>query len=53
MSDGTGNCYIEAPARHYIFWIGGEGRTRYQYVDCSTGVGSGRWADSLMGVPLE
>lgn len=50
MSEGgTGNCYQEAPARHYIFWIGGDTQTKYRYADCSDGTPIGGWVDSLMG----
>lgn len=50
---GTGNCFTEAPARHYILWIGGSTTTRYRYADCSTGQPIGGWTGSLMGLPAE
>ena len=50
---GTGNCFTEAPARHYILWIGGSTTTRYRYADCSTGQPIGGWTESLMGLPAE
>lgn len=50
MSEGgTGNCFREASARHYIFWFGGSTQTKYQYADCTTGESIGGWVDSLMG----
>lgn len=52
MSEGgTGNCYQEANAQHFIFWIGGSVQQRYRYVDCGTGSPLGDWTDSLMGLP--
>ena len=53
MSEGgTGACYREAPARHYILWIGGSTQTRYQYADCNDGTPIGGWVESLMGLPV-
>lgn len=48
---GTGTCYREAQAQHYIFWIGGDITTRYRYADCTTHRPIGDWVDSLMGLP--
>jgi hypothetical protein len=51
MSEGgTGNCFQEVSARHYIFWIGGDTVTKYRYADCETGAPSGGWVDSLGGM---
>jgi len=51
MSEGgTGNCYQEVSAKHYIFWIGGDVQQKYRYVDCGTGAVLGDWVDSLMGL---
>lgn len=51
MSEGgTGNCFQETTARHYIFWIGGNTEVRYRYADCSTGQPLGGWVKSLNGI---
>ena len=47
---GTGNCFQEAQARHYIMWIGGSVQTRYRYVDCGSGAVLGDWSPSLLGI---
>lgn len=47
---GTGNCYQEVNAKHYIFWVGGDTQQKYRYVDCGTGSVLSDWVDTLGGM---